>query len=237
MLTIAICDDIPDDMERIRAAAAAALPDAQLSLFSAPLALVEAAQKGFCPDLVVLDVRMEPMDGITLAKRICGLCPRCRIVFVSEYLGYATEVYDVRHSYFVLKSQLEKRMAPALIRAAEELEHLPRLSFRFRGQLQLVDAQSVLCLERALRKTYVYCLDGRYETSEHAQEILLRAKAPGFCQCHKSFWVNLSLVSAMNGDTFILDDGREIPISRSFRKAVRAQFFTSLHRDLEEAGL
>lgn len=237
MLTIAICDDIPDDMERIRAAAAATLPDAQIAPFSSPLVMIEAVKEGFRPDLVVLDVRMEPMDGITLAKRICGLCPGCRIVFVSEYLGYATEVYDVRHSYFVLKSQLEKRMAPALTRAAEELEHLPRLSFRFRGQLQLVDAQSVLCLERALRKTYVYCLDGRYETSEHAQEILLRAKAPGFCQCHKSFWVNLSLVSAMNGDTFILDDGREIPISRSFRKAVRAQFFTSLHRDLEKAGL
>lgn len=237
MLTIAICDDIPDDMERIRAAAAAALPDAQIAPFSSPLVMIEAVKEGFRPDLVVLDVRMEPMDGITLAKRICGLCPGCRIVFVSEYLGYATEVYDVRHSYFVLKSQLEKRMAPALTRAAEELEHLPRLSFRFRGQLQLVDAQSVLCLERALRKTYVYCLDGRCETSEHAQEILLRAKAAGFCQCHKSFWVNLSLVSAMNGDTFILDDGREIPISRSFRKAVRAQFFTSLHRDLEEAGL
>ena len=43
------------------------------------------------------------------------------------------------------------------------------------------------------------------------------------------------MVSAMKGDTFLLDDGREIPISRSFRKAVRAQFFTSLHRELEEA--
>ena len=175
------------------------------------------------------------MDGIALANRLGALHPGCRIIFISEYLGYATEVYAVRHSYFLLKSQLRERMGAAIRRAVEDLGSLPRLSFQMRGQLQTVDVSGVLYLERVLRKTYVHCAERCYETTEHPREILRRANSVLFCQCHQSFWVNLAWVDAMTGETFTLMGGQQIPISRTFHKTVRARFFGHLHRELEPA--
>lgn len=235
MITIAVCDDTPRDLEAIEAALASAAPDAQATFFSSPEALLEAVENGLRTDLAVLDIQLEGMDGITLANRLRCLHPRCRIIFVSEYLGYATEVYAVPHSYFLLKSQLRERMGAAIQRAVEDLEQLPRLSFRVRGQLQMVDGPDVLYMERVLRKTYVYCAGRCYETTEHPKEILRRAKTTLFCQCHQSYWVNLARVEAMSSETFTMSGGREIPISRSFHKTARAQLFEHLHRELETA--
>lgn len=233
MITIAVCDDTSRDLEAIGAALDSAVPDARTTLFSAPGKLLEAAEAGLRPDLAVLDIQMEGMDGITLANRLGVLCPHCRIIFISEYLGYATEVYAVRHSYFLLKSQLRERLGQALRRAAEDLEHLPRLCFQVRGQLQTVDVSDVLYLERVLRKTHVHCAERCYETTEHPKEILCRAKTVLFCQCHQSYWINLAWVETMTGDAFTVSGGREIPISRTFHKTARARFFEFLHRELE----
>ena len=235
MIGIAVCDDTPRDREAIREAVALASPDAEISLFCAPQKLLETVKAGFRPDLAILDIQMEGMDGIALANRLGALHPDCRIIFISEYLGYATEVYAVRHSYFLLKSQLRERIGPAIRRAVEDLGSLPRLSFQVRGQLQTVDASEVLYLERVLRKTHVHCAERCYETTEHPREILRRANSVLFCQCHQSFWVNLAWVDAMTGETFTLMGGQQIPISRTFHKTVRARFFGHLHRELEPA--
>ena len=37
------------------------------------------------PDILLADVRMPKMDGITLAKEIHKLLPHCKIVFISAY--------------------------------------------------------------------------------------------------------------------------------------------------------
>lgn len=235
MITIVVCDDTPRDREAIRDAIALTAPEAQVRLFSAPGELLKAAEEGFRPDLAVLDIQLEGMDGIALANRLGALHPGCRIIFISEYLGYATEVYAVRHSYFLLKSQLRERMGAAIRRAVEDLGSLPRLSFQMRGQLQTVDVSGVLYLERVLRKTYVHCAERCYETTEHPREILRRANSVLFCQCHQSFWVNLARVDAMTGETFTLMGGQQVPISRSFHKSVQTRFFAHLHRELESA--
>lgn len=233
MIGIAVCDDTPRDREAIREAAALAAPEAEISLFCAPQKLLETVKAGFRPDLAILDIQMEGMDGIALANRLGALHPDCRIIFISEYLGYATEVYAVRHSYFLLKSQLRERMGPAIRRALEDLGSLPRLSFQVRGQLQTVDASEVLYLERVLRKTHVHCAERCYETTEHPREILRRADSMLFCQCHQSYWINLACAETMTGNFFTMRGGQQIPISRAFHKTVRARFFACLHRELE----
>lgn len=168
MLQIAVCDDSPRDAGRIQRAVEVQLPQAQILTFSGAEALLSRIEQGWIPVIAVLDIRMEDMDGIRLARELNARCPECRIIFLTDYLEYATDVYDVRHCYFILKPQLARRIGPALSRALEELPRAPTLSFRENRELCLIHQDSVLYLERRLRKSYVFCNNGSHETREHA---------------------------------------------------------------------
>lgn len=232
MLRIAVCDDSTTDQGRICRAVIDARPEAQIRVFPSPGALLEEIGQNWIPTVALLDIQMAGMDGIQLAKELNAHCPDCRIIFLTDYLEYATDVYDVRHSYFILKSQLEQRLESALTRALEELPRSPMFTLRTKGELHLVSWDSVLYLERRLRKTYIFSNNTCYETYEHPRAVLAGAAYDSFCQCHQSFWVNLNRVSSLAEDHFRMDNGADVPISRSFQKSVKMQFFAFLHRNL-----
>ena len=62
-----------------------------------------------------------------------------------------------------------------------------------------------------------------YETYSNPEDMLHNLEEI-FVQCHKSFYVNMSQVTTMEGDFFLLRDGSRIPISRSRKKKTRAIF-------------
>lgn len=109
MRNIAICDDEPLYRERLAQSVRAHGNGqaAQLQLFDSPAALLQAVHMhGYAPDIAVLDIQMDEMTGIELAKQLNAALPQCAIIFVSSFLGFATDVYEAEHTYFILKSEL-----------------------------------------------------------------------------------------------------------------------------------
>ena len=159
-------------------------------------------QQGYAPRVAVLDIRMAGMDGIELAKRLNALVPGCAVIFLTAYLSYAPDVYETRHVYFVLKSELDRRIG-------------------YRN----VPVTDVLFLERILRKTRVVMTDGE-ELVTAAPAALLEAVPDGvFLRCHQSYIVNLAHVRTL-GDTFFrMEDGTSVPISRAFYKEAKNAYY------------
>ena len=74
---------------------------------------VEAALR-YNPQIIVTDIRMPRMDGITMANRIREILPECRIIFLSAY----SEI-DYYKAAIALKAvrYLDKPIEPELLRA------------------------------------------------------------------------------------------------------------------------
>ncbi|MCI9323921.1 MAG: hypothetical protein HFH81_11805 [Lachnospiraceae bacterium] len=61
--------------------------------------------------------------------------------------------------------------------------------------------------------------------SEKSNRITLRLMPEeAFCSCHRSYLVNLLYVSHLEKEAVILDDGRQIPLSRKNSKDVNRAF-------------
>ena len=121
MIPIAICDDELLHARQTQAAIRRCEAQAVTRCFETPLALLAAVpQQGYAPRVAVLEIRMAGMDGIELAKRLNALVPGCAIIFLTAYLSYAPDVYETRHVYFVLKSELDRRIGSALRAALAE---------------------------------------------------------------------------------------------------------------------
>ncbi|MCL1857241.1 MAG: response regulator, partial [Kiritimatiellaeota bacterium] len=54
--------------------------------------------KRILPDIVLTDIRMPRMDGITMAGRIRDILPECRIIFLSAYseIDYYKAAIDLK---------------------------------------------------------------------------------------------------------------------------------------------
>ena len=54
-------------------------------------------------DIAFLDIHMRGMGGLSLAEKIVGLCPECRIVFCTGYEEYAIPAFKLHASGYLLK--------------------------------------------------------------------------------------------------------------------------------------
>ena len=173
-------------------------------------------------------------SGIDVAKTLNLLVPECNIIFLTSFLGYATEVYETRHSYFILKSELEERIDAALTKVLVDRTQELRIRFREGRTVQTVTAAEVLYLERILKKTaIVLCSGKKHFTTAKAEELLKDFPADRFAHCHQSFWVNVEKITGMKTESFSLVNGEEIPISRSRKKEAKEAFFAQLERQTE----
>ena len=237
MVHIAICDD---DHTQIKKTEKLILKKTErfapeTDLFSDGAELIRAVESaGYTPDLAVLDIHMPGNSGIDVAKMLNRLVPECRIIFLTSFLGYATEVYEARHSYFILKSELDTRIDAALTKVLADKIQEPRIRFREGGMVQTVTAPELLYLERILKKTAIVLCSGKKHYTAAKAEDLLKDVPPGsFVRCHQSFWVNVDKIAGMKTESFVLINGEEIPISRSRKKEAKDAFFARLGQETE----
>ena len=222
-MNIIIADDEPLALEMTCEAVREVCPKANIYPFSKPSRLLEFAKETRCK-IAFLDICMRGVSGIDVAKEVNRLCPECGVVFLTAYISYATDVYETRHSYFILKPQLEQRLKAAVEKSLAETGERKYLSFSEHSSITVLPVNEVLYLERRLKKTLVVHILGQsYETYSNPEDMLHNLEEI-FVQCHKSFYVNMSQVTTMEGDFFLLRDGSRIPISRSRKKKTRAIF-------------
>ena len=113
MLVLGICDDdkiwLETSKEIITRFAQEAKIELKIQSFFTVKQLLEYS--GVPLDALFLDIELgNNENGIHLAKRLNTHWNDCRIIYMTNYLYYATEVYNTEHIWFILKSQFEKKI-------------------------------------------------------------------------------------------------------------------------------
>lgn len=72
-------------------------------------------------DILLLDVEMGGMDGVTLAKKLRQGNETVQIVFITGYSDYIAEGYEVAALHYLMKPVDEQKLFSVLDRAVEKL--------------------------------------------------------------------------------------------------------------------
>ena len=233
MVKIAICDDNSVHLRRAELLIRETLADEtpEILLYSDTAALRGELESGAAaPDIAVLDIRMEGMDGIALADAVNRLLPECQIVFLTGFADYAPEVYATRHIWFVLKDRMEEYLPRAIRKAMAVLAAGPagaELVFRRDRKTHKVPLDSVLVIERVGRKFRIVCRTETYPDVKLVTDLRSPGIGEQILRCHQGYWVNEPFIRMLERDALVMENDMRVPVSRTFRAGVRERFFAA----------
>ena len=184
---------------------------------------------GYPLDMLFMDIVLENEEGkngIDIVTAVNKKWKDCQIVYLTNYLFYATEVYHTEHVFFALKEQFEERIGGIFGKVFHQLAQTrEKLVYSVIGgkEVSLAPAD-ILYFERSGRITNIITVYGTYSIWDKLSVLTEGLPTLDFVRCHNSYIVYLPAVREMLPDVFLMNDGREVTISRSYRKIAKAAF-------------
>lgn len=214
---IAICDDSEADrqyvLHMVDRWAAAGGHTVQADCFPSAESFLFHAEEDSDYDILLLDIEMGSMDGVTMAKKLRRQNDTVQIVFITGYSDYIAEGYEVAALHYLMKPVQEEKLCSVLDRAAEKLAKNERvLSLETGGELVRVPIYRIRYAE----------VSGNYVTI-HAQTDVTVKMTLGeleqrlderFYRAGRSVIVNLTQISRVTKTEIKLSDGTAIPLPR-----------------------
>lgn len=170
-----------------------------------------AEDKSF--DILLLDVEMGKMSGVELAKRIRQQNREVQIIFITGYMDYIAEGYDVEALHYLLKPVSKEKLESVLNRAALRVKNQERSILLHAGDEMIrIPLYEIRYLE--VQKNYVTIhAKENYEVKMPLRE-LEKELDDSFFKTGRSWWVNLRYVMRTAKNEVVLKDGAQIPLSR-----------------------
>ena len=220
---IAICDDSAEDREYIAALTRQWAERGghllELSQFvSAENFLFEYSDKSDY-DILLLDIEMGEMDGVSLAKRLRRENETLQIVFVTGYSDYISEGYEVAALHYLMKPVQEDKLLAVLDRAAERLRKAERvLTLELGGETARVPLRQIRFID--VRLNYVTVHAKKDYTVKKPLGEIAAALDERFHRVGRSAIVNLTYISRVTKTDIYLDDGASVPLPRGAYEGV-----------------
>ena len=178
-------------------------------------------------DILLLDIEMQGMDGVKLAKKIREVDETVQIVFITGFPDFVGEGYEVAALHYLMKPVHKEKLYTVLDRAAKALQHkdtakktivVPTEEGLRRVAVQeIVYAESFAHNVRLTTKTESFMV----RMSISCMEEMLGEE---YVRCHRSYLVGVKHIARLSKSEIVLDNGKTLPMSRSAVSAVQRAF-------------
>lgn len=175
-------------------------------------------------DLLLLDIEMDGINGVEMAKQIRHEDETVQIIFITGYPDYMCQGYDLSALHYLIKPVSNEKLFEVLDRALKNIKKGGnRVIFTTDGGEKVVTLDAILYAESYSHNMHIVTTDGAFDvrmTISSLAEVL----GSEFIITHRSYIVNLSHIVFLSKSDMTLDSGEKIPISRNEFKEVHSCF-------------
>lgn len=236
---IAICDDSAQDAAFVQNVldrwAAERHADIQVECFPSAESFLFCYEEDKAWDILLLDIEMGEMDGVTLAKKLRGDNESVQIVFITGFADFVSEGYEVAALHYLVKPVREDKLFTVLDRAAAAVRKTERVVLlNADGEMLRLPVSEICYIEAFAHSVSVVT---RKETLQMKQSISEMEQQLGadFVRCHRSYLVGLRHIARLSRAEVVLDSGKTLPLSRGAAPTVHKAFISYYKGDSDEA--
>jgi len=224
---IAVCDDEPDHAESIASAAALWSTRGghlcEIRTFASAEAFLFEYENDKTYDILLLDVEMERMNGIDLAKRIRKDNTRAEIIFITSHFEFAGEGYEVDALHYLIKPVSDDKFIQVLNKAAEKLAAEPSsVVISCEGETIRLFESDILYAESFLHYIVIHTREKDYRVKESISAFEEKL-SNDFFRSHRSYIVSLKHITRISRTSVHIGE-TELPLSRGKYDAVNRAF-------------
>ena len=214
---IAICDDSDADRQYVLSMVVRWATSAgyvlHTNIFSSAESFLFHYAEESDYDILLLDIEMGAMDGVTMAKQIRRNNDTVQIIFITGYSDYILEGYEVAALHYLMKPINEEKLSSVLERAVEKLSKNEKiLNFEIGREMTRLPVYQI-------RYADVF---GNYVTIHAASDVTVKMTLgelekqldERFYRVGRSCVVNLTQISRVTKKEIKLMDGTIIPLPR-----------------------
>ena len=185
-------------------------------------------------DIILMDIQMRFMDGMTAAEKIRTSDDEVTILFITSAPQYAIRGYRVGAMDYILKPIEYKAFSESLSRAVRNLKKKSGkfIMINVRGGRRKLEAGQIRFVEVFDHDLVIHTLTEDIETKGSMNAVETELMGESFYKCSKGCLVNLQYVDGMVGSEIVIGDDR-ISVSRARKKGM----IDALNEYMESVGL
>ena len=178
-------------------------------------------------DLVFLDIQMPKLNGMEWIK---SLPTPPKVIFCTAFSNFALESYEVNAIDYLLKPVSFERFEKAVAKAADIIRKEQRLADLKEEEFISIKSERRFYKIPINTILYIHSLSNYYQVVTPEKKIIVygslsalenKLSANQFIRIHRSYLVAINKIEAIS-NTFILLEGKKIPVGRKYRDSVEA---------------
>ena len=243
MNLIALCDNDEMDLQFLAALVRKYLavhPElgVELRAFGSSAALKETLDAGADYCLFLLDILMPGLDGIEIGELIREKNETTPIIYTTSSGEYALSAFQNHALRYLVKPVQQTELFSALDFAFSLIGTGGGKSYtvKTREGLVCLPGKEIILVENKFRSALYSLSSGTSVKSVSIRGTFEEAVAPlpddpDFTRPHKSYYVNMRYIHVLQPGVIVMDNGREISVSRSFSSQVSRDYLDFLSQE------
>ena len=164
-------------------------------------------------DILLLDIEMGAMDGVTMAKKVRQDNEAVQIVFITGYSDYIAEGYEVAALHYLMKPVNPDKLLTVLDRALEKRKQEERcLNLEAYGEMVRIPFYEIRYLD--VHQNYVTIHAKTDYTVKRSLGDFEKELDDRFCRVGRAMILNLKYIQRVTKTEVRLSDGTVLPLPR-----------------------
>lgn len=164
-------------------------------------------------DILLLDIEMGAMDGVSMAKRVRQDNEAVQIVFITGYSDYIAEGYEVAALHYLMKPVKREKLLTVLDRALEKRKQEERyLNLELSGEMVRIPFYEIRFLD--VHQNYVTIHAKADYTVKRTLGDFEKELDDRFCRVGRAMILNLKYIQRVTKTEVRLSDGTVLPLPR-----------------------